>query len=739
MSCALEVTRRQFLQGAGALVIHIGTSRTFAAELPRSLAANPEIDRWLRVDLDGTVSVFSGKCELGQGIKTALAQIVADELDVSIARIRMQTVDTARSPNEGGTVGSNSVQDSGAALRMAAAEARQILLENASRRLAAPLAELRVDDGRITAVSSGQSIEYWTLLSAEGFNTGAGGEVAAKNPNQYRYVGQSQARVDLPAKMFGEAAFVHDIAMPDMLHARVVRAGGIDHALNAVDDSVAASMPGVVSVLRDGSFLAVVAEREEQAVAAAEALRASASWAPAPYPDNDDFPDRLRSLPSEDSVIKETADSAGAGVRQLQAAYSRPFLAHASLGPSAALAVWDGSLLTVWSHSQGMYPLRDAIATVAGLPREQIRCIHADGAGCYGHNGADDVACDAALIALAHVGKPVRLLWSRQDEFRCEPYGSAMSMQVAAALDASDRIVDWSFDVWSCSHQTRPGGGEPAGGMLAARQRSNRLPMPRVNDVGQPAGGADRNAVPIYSIPQQRIVEHLILEPPLRCSALRSLGAHANVFAIESFIDELADSINADPYDFRLRHLEDPRGRAVIEAVREWAERAPLPRTDANVSRDRLGRGLGFARYKNLSTYLAVVADVSVNPNSGAIRLHRVCAAVDAGQVVNPDGLRNQIEGGIVQTASWTLKEQVRFSRDGIASVDWASYPILRFDEVPEIEVLLLDRPELPFVGAGEAAQGPTAAAIANAFADATGIRLRDLPLAPERVLAALR
>jgi CO/xanthine dehydrogenase Mo-binding subunit len=338
------------------------------------------------------------------------------------------------------------------------------------------------------------------------------------------------------------------------------------------------------------------------------------------------------------------------------------------------------------------------------------------------------------VIAQAVPNRPVRLLWSREDEFAYEPYGSAMSLQASAGLDADGRIVRWRYDIWSCSHSTRPSGGEDAGGMLAAREKAGPLPLPPVSDGRQPTGGADRNGIPLYAFADQRVVEHIVLEPPLRNSALRSLGAYGNVFAIESFIDEIAREIGADPYEYRLRHLEDERGRAVIERARDMAAGAPQLTASG-----RTGRGFAFAKYKNLSSYVAVVVDVGVDPGNGQVRVLRAFAAVDVGQVINPDGVRNQIEGGIVQSASWTLKEQVRFSADRIQSIDWASYPILRFTEVPDIEVAVIDRPELPFVGAGEAAQGPTAAAIANAIADAVQIRLRDVPFTPDRVSAALR
>jgi len=734
MNTRLQVTRREFFAGTGALLIAVSVPSVATAQsLPRSLRNNRDLDTWLRIDAGGTVTVFSGKVELGQGIRTALAQVVADELDVSIDRLRMATVDTLGSPNEGRTTGSNSVPDGGTALRIASAQARQLLLENAAVRLGSTATGLIVEDGVVSA-GSGRSISYWELLSDGRFDIEIDGQVTPKSHDAYTYVGTSQPRVDLPAKFTGQPAYIQDIRLPDMVHARIVRGDLAVSEIVSTDDAAVRRMPGVISVVRDGNFLAVVAEREEQAIDAAAALRDATRWRTSRrYPAPDALPLLLRDLETADEVIAEAPSTGAQVVRTLSADYSRPFIAHASLGPSCAIAQWDGSTMDVWSHAQGMYPLRGAIAEVLALPVSQVRCIHAEGAGCYGHNGADDVACDAALIARAIPDRPIRLLWSREDEFCYEPYGSAMSLQVSAGLDAQDRIVRWRYDVWSCSHSTRPSAGPSAGGVLAGREKADPLPMPPVTDGRQPTGGADRNSIPLYAIPDLRVTEHLVQDPPLRNSALRSLGANGNVFAIESFMDELARAVGADPFEFRLRHLEDERGRAVLTGVRDLVE-AARPVTASG----QIGRGVAFAQYKNLSTYLALVADVAVDPSSGRIRVLRAFAVADVGQVINPDGVKNQLEGGIVQATSWTLKEQVKFSAGRIESMDWVSYPILRFSEVPEIEVALIDRPELPFVGAGEAVQGPMAAAIANALADAVDVRLRDAPLTPGRVVAAL-
>jgi len=381
-----------------------------------------------------------------------------------------------------------------------------------------------------------------------------------------------------------------------------------------------------------------------------------------------------------------------------------------------------------------MFPLRQALARVVGLPERQVQCIHHQASGCYGHNGADDAACDAALIAMAVPNRPIRLQWSRHDEFRREPFGPAMSMQISAATDAAGNIQRWLFDVWSPSHSTRPYyGGDTAGSLLAALEKDQPLDEFTGRNIPQPAGGADRNAVALYAYPEQQVVEHYVTERPLRVSALRGLGAYGNVFAIESFMDELARETGSDPFEYRLRHLTDPRAAAVIEAVRELAGERP-----SENSAQTLGRGIAFAQYKNLAAYLAMVVDIVIDRESGAIRVRNAYATMDAGLIISPDGARNQVEGGIIQATSWTLKEAVKNSASEIQSIDWASYPIIRFDEVPEIQVTLIDRPELPALGVGEAAQGPTAAAIANAVADATGARLRDLPLTADRVTAAL-
>ena len=491
-------------------------------------------------------------------------------------------------------------------------------------------------------------------------------------------------------------------------------------------------MPGVIAVVRDGSFLGVVARREEQAINARLVLMNSAKWSGgSELPDPKKMYEQLMSLRSEDRVIGEKDAPVPADAKVIEATYHRPYQAHAAIAPSCAVAEFKDGKLAVWTHSQGVFPLRATIARALGLPPSDIRCIHAEGAGCYGHNGADDVAFDAAMLARAVNGRPVRLQWMRDDEFKWEPYGPAMTMKVKGAV-AGGRVVDWAFDVWSQSHNFRP--GDPDGiNLLGSWYLADAKRPGPARHAAQPNGAGDRNAITLYDFPRQRTTHHLIMDNPVRTSALRSLGAYANVFAIESFMDELAAAAGIDPVAFRLAHIKDERERAVIEAVARAAAWKPGEHGDG-----RRGRGIGYARYKTVATYTAVIAEVEVNRTTGIVKVPRIWTSADAGQIINPDGLTNQIEGGVIQSTSWTLHEHVRFDRNGILSQDWSNYPILTMPDVPKVETVLIDRPNERALGAGEAAQGPTAAAIANAFAAATGTRIRELPLTPERVKAAL-
>ena len=739
------ITRRQFAAGVGGLVIAFTLDPKFApaqgAKLPGSLANNPMLDAWIRIEADGSATVCTGKVELGQGIVTALAQIAAEELDLPLARLRMISGDTEKTPNEGITSGSQSIEYGGVALRLAGADARAVLVDAAAKRLGVDAGKLAVSDGVVSA-PDGRKVTYGELAGSINLHREVDANVKPKPPAAHRIVGQPIARFDIPRKVTGGAAYVQDLRLPGMLHGRVVRPPNYGAKLISIDEAAIKAMPGVVSIVRDGSFLGVIAEREEQAIKASVALGKSAKWTPGPaLPDQATIYDHLLALPDDPHVISEKQapppDGAQVGVqgvvKVIEATYRKPYMAHASIGPSCAVAQFRDGKMTVWNHSQGVFPLRGNLVMALKLPPEKIHCIHNEGSGCYGHNGADDVALDAALLARgAPDGRPVRVQWMRGDEFGWEPFGPAMVMKAKAALGADGRIADWNYDVWTNTHSTRP--SEPGGDNLLASWYLAEPQQPAPPHIlPQPAGGGDRNAVPLYEFPRQRVVHHFIKAMPIRVSALRTLGAYANVFAIESFIDELALAAGADPVSFRLAHMKDPRARAVIEAVARKAAWNPHA-----TGGDGRGRGIGFAKYKNLATYVAVVAQVEVDRASGRVSVPRAWAAVDSGQIINPDGLANQMEGGIIQSTSWTLHEEVKFDRAGITSRDWLGYPILTMPEVPKVEVELIDRPDERPLGSGEGAQGPAVAAIANAFAHATGKRLRDLPLSPERVKAVL-
>lgn len=715
-----------------------------AHDLPAPLLQNPQLDSWIRINSDETITVFSGKVDYGQGIKTAMAQMAAEELDVSLGRICVVMADTAQTPDEGMTVGSMSLETSGSAIRLAAAEARRILLSIAYEMLEAPLEQLVVLDGTISYPQTGASVTYWELHGGRKFGRVISGGTPLKETGAYRIVGQPARQLGLPAKVSGGASFVHDLQLPGLLFGRVVRPPNFDARLISLELEAVSKMPGVVKVVRNGRFLGVIAEREYQAILAMEKLRAGATWqGEANLPPYEALYDTLLQQTDQPFLIVEgiaTGDPIPAlerpaeAAKTLEATYKRPFQMHASLGPSAAVALLSGGKLTVWTHAQGVYPVRAAIAPILGMSEADVRLIYMDGPGVYGHNGADDAALDAALLAQAVPGRPVSLQWTRADEHTWEPYTPAMVIKLQASLDGQGDVIDWNHDVWSPAHigRSRPGGNHS--NLVAAWHLSQPYSPAPSWPARDAHGGGHRNADPLYTFDQRRIVKHFLPNSLLRSSSMRGLGAYANIFAIESFMDELAIAAGIGPVEFRLRHLVDKRARAVIEAA---AQKAGW-RDDQFAGSDGRGRGFAFAQYKNRQTYTAVVVDLAVDRSSGAIQLERAVIAADAGQIINPDGLSNQLEGGFVQAASWTLYEQVMFDERGISSTDWDSYPILRFSNAPAIETVLLNGPDRPHVGGGEASLGPTPAAIGNAIYQALGIRLRQVPFSPQRVQTAL-
>ena len=736
MNGPANLDRRQVLAGGGALVVSFSLPDAFAQDHagapkpPGSLATSPYLDAWIRIDAGG-ITVFTGKAELGQGFKTAFQQIAAEELDVPFASLKVITADTLLTANEGYTAGSQSTQYSGTAILNAAAQVRALLMAEAARRFNLPVENLRTENGAVVA-PDGQRLSYGDLVADNMLHVEAEPKSKLKNPAAYTVMGQPVPRVDIPAKVTGGAAYVQDMRLPGMVHARVIRPPSYDATLTELDTASVEKMPGLVKVVRDGNFLAVVAKKEFQAIKAMKALSKAAKWKEtAGLPKQDDLLRVLTSLKSDDKTIFSQTDASVTGQKIIEATYTRPYQAHGSIGPSCAVAQLVDGAMTVWTHTQGVYPDRQGIAEMLKVPPPSVRLIHVEGSGCYGHNGADDAAADAALIAREVPGVPVRVQWMREQEHAWEPFGPAMVTKLKASLDGSGKIADWNFDVWTNTHSMRPGG---AGSMLAAQHKAEPFAVPAPEPLPLPAGGGDRNAIPIYKFPNAKVVHHFIPEMPVRISAMRALGAYHNIFSIESFMTELAELAGIDPVEFRLNHLEDKRGREVVEkAAKEfgWQKgQKPVP--------DR-GYGFAFARYKSLAAYCAIASEVEVDRESGRPRLIRAVAAVDSGQVVNPDGLTNQIEGAIMQSMSWTLYEAVTFDDTRITSTDWQTYPILRFDAVPDkIDVHIINRPGLPFLGSGETGQGPAAASIANAIANATGKRLRDLPLTRKKIKDAI-
>ena len=684
--------------------------------LPAPLRGNPRLGTWLRVDPGGWVEVFSGKVELGQGILTALAQIVAGTLGLAAGQVRMVAAHTARSPDEGVTSGSLSVQDSGAALRQVCTEARAIYATLAALRVGVPAETLAVERGVF-----GGRVSYWNLADDALLERDATGL-----PQAVAVPGPGLARIDLPDKVFGRPRFIHDLVLPGLRHGRMVRPPGPGARLVS-----AQTCPGGVAVVQDGSLLGVVAGTELAAEAGAAALAASCRWTePDGLPDAGGLAAWLRRQPADTSHVvygaRDPHSNQPAVARTVRADYAKPYLAHASIGPSCAIAQWDGDRLTVWSHTQSIYNLRRDLALALRIEPDQITVQHVEGSGCYGHNPADDVAFDAAFLAHHAEGRPVRVQWSRADELGWTPFSPAMAVTVEADLDADGSIVDWRHTIWSNGHSTRPGGAtSPA--LLGAWSLDPPFErQPAINAARAVGGGADRNAAPSYDLPSWSITDHRVLSMPLRASAMRALGALLNVFAAEQMMDRLARDAGAGRVAYRLRHTTDPRARAVIElAARQADWGTPLP--------EGQGRGIAYARYKNTSAYCAVVAEIEA---AEVIHVRRLVIACDVGIVIDADGVANQMEGGAIQATSWVLKEAVRFEAGRVTSTSWDEYPILTFSEAPAVSVHIVPS-FAPSVGAGEGSVGPTAAAIANAVTAALGVQVRQMPLSPDHVVAA--
>ena len=709
---------------------NVGKEPKQAPPLPGSLKNGPPLlDSWIRIDADGTITVFSGKAELGQGIKTALIQVAAEELAVEPRTINLVTADTSRTPNEGYTAGSQSMSDGATAIQHAAAQVRAILAGIAAQRLNVPLSDLTVHLGAVRA-KDGRSLRFGELVTGEALHVQAAPQSPLRDPKTRGVMGKSLPRVDIPSKVAGRPSYVHDLRLPNMVHARVVRPPGYGARLQTVDTSSAEKMPGVLKIVRNGSFLAVVAEREYQAIVAMRALARSGQWSESrELPRAADAYDHFQKLPQEVYVdaggAADIATGAGHDQRHVPPSVSdacvhRSFVCRRArrAGHAHGLVAYPGGLSAAQcdcgdaAHASGAHPLHSHGRV--GLLRPQRRRRRSRRRRAH-RNRVPRTAGARAMDARgrAHVGA-VRV---HDDRDR------------ARALDGPN-VTEWQYEVWSNTHNARPG---PAGNLSTAWQIDTPFTPPPPKPAPLPAGGGNRNAIPIYSFQNTRVVHHFVPEMPLRVSALRGLGAYANVFAIESFMDELAAAARIDPLDFRLRHLDDARARDVINAV---AERFDWGRFQKQRGR---GRGFAFARYKNYAAYCAVAIEVEADRELGLVKPIRVVAAIDSGEAVNPDGIRNQTEGGVIQSLSWTLYEAVTFESRRITSRDWSTYPIMRFSNVPDtLEVHVITRPGMPFLGTGEAAQGPTAAAVANAIADAIGVRVRELPITRAHIKAAI-
>ncbi len=720
----METTRRDFIKQLGCVSIGfslLGPQVLLGGTAEADCEMNPfledGVNAWLQVLQDGRVRILTGKMELGQGIRIAVAQVAAEELNMNPHLVEVNLAETGVTANEGYTAGSRSIESSAMSIRKAAATAREILLEMAAKRLNTEASSLKLENGLISG--NNRNLNFYELLEGRQL------EETVREPKEFygktrrRFVGKPIARRDITAMVRGELDYVQDLKFPDMVHARIIRPPSYTSTLISLNETGLEEMPGFLKLVKIGSFVGVIANGEYEALQISWEVNNRAKWKK-----GDDL---ASEIPLKDYLIKLPADtrtdenigswepSVNDAAVQHKATYFKPYIMHGSNGPSCAVAYYNENKLDVYTHSQGVYPLRDTLANLLEMEKETIHVKGVPGSGCYGHNAADDVAAEAALLAVEFPGRHLRLQWMRDEEHLWEPYGTAMLMEVQAGVDAGGKITGWKYDLWSDGHSTRPGGNP-----------SNLLPARFLGrDYGAPGsgfrGGATRNSKPYYEIPNLNTTSH-IFEGPLRKSALRGLGAYANIFAIESFMDELAHTADIDPITFRLNHLQDPRARHCVEKIKK--------NTAGVLPASREGLGYAFSRYKNSAAYFAVAALVNVTEND-LVSVKKMWGVIDAGETINPDGLKNQTEGGMIQSASWTLREEVQFDNEHVTSRDWHTYPIFRFEEIPEVEVEVIDMVEEDPLGAGEAAQGPTAAAIVNAIFNATGRRVRDLPVNP--------
>ena len=730
-----RLSRRAVLAG-GALTVSFALAGARLKALAQGAAAAPrsvdpkEVDAFLAVNGDGTVTLYTGKVDLGQGLRIAMRQIAGEELGIGVDMIKYVEGDTALTPDQGRTSGSNGIQRGGMQIRQAAATARAALIELAAQRLNVKGDDLVASNGEVRPKSGGTGVRFEDLIGGRNFNLKLDPKAPLKDPATYTLVGKPLARPDVPAKCTGSFTYMQDFSLPGMVHARVIRPPAIGAKLVSVDESSIKDFAGA-SVVRIKDFLAVVASDEWTAIRAARALRAQWSeWSG--LPEQGKLIATLRADPGitdEVLVTRGQPEASGReGAKTLTASYFWPMQSHGSIGPSCAVADVNADAATVWTASQGTHGNRNTFARFLGLPRDKVRLIYLDGAGCYGMNGHEDAAADAAILSRA-VGRAVRVQWSREDELGFDPKGPPQLLDISGTVGPDGRILAWRTEMWL--PQTTK--GLPDIPLLAPAAAG-------LDDVrGLQPGLISQNADPPYAADSLQVLVHWLKDTPLRPAPIRSPGKPANCFAVESFADELAAAAGLDPIEFRLRWLADGRGIEVIKraaALMAWQSRpSPVRSKDAAVMR---GRGFSYVHYKHSESYVAMGMEVAVERASGRIRVERVACAHDCGQIINPDGVRAQVEGSILQTLSRALMEEVQFDRSRVTSVDWGSYPIMRFSDVPKLDIELVDRPTQPPLGAGEAACAPVGAALANAVFDATGVRLRTVPFTPQRVKSAL-
>jgi len=726
METMTSLSRRGILKmAAGALVVRFALGQS-TSDASKSLDPT-EVDSFIAIHADGSVTIYTSKVDVGTGLATAFRQTAAEELGIPVDRFTVIEGDTAVTPDHGGTGGSSGIPRGAADIRRAAASARQALLDLGAKQLNLPALELNIAAGEVSH-SNGQKISVALLVAGKRLGVKVNPNAQLRNPSTYTVVGKPILRADVPAKCSGKHPWLQDLTLPGMLHGRVVRPPSVGAKLLSVDENSIRALPGV-RVIRIESFLGVVAQDEWAAVRAAKEIKAA--WSDSQIlPGSVELSRWVRQAPVErDQALGKRGDVDGAlssAAKQLSATYYWPFQSHASLGPSCAVADVKESGTTIWSAAQNPYGLRANLAKVFGIPLDKMRVIYRDGSGSYGTNGADDAAADALILSRA-AGQPVRVQWMRQDEHGWDPKGPAQLHELRGGLDANGNISAWETQMWI------PDGPQGSRALLGPESAG----MSQTH--GQGAGLMTLNLDPPYPVPNLRVVSHHLKDTPLRLSNLRAPGKIANIFAVESFTDELAAAAGMDPVAFRLRGLTDPRAVEVLQravGMMDWQTR-PSPNPHAAEGDVLVGRGMAYMRYKQAENYVALGIAVAVNKATGKITVRRVVCAHDCGLVVNPDGLRNQVEGNIMQTLSRTLHEEVTFDKSRVTSTDWASYPLLTFPEVPAVQVALIDRPGQPAYGAGEAASAPVAAALANAIFDATGIRMRTVPFTAERVKAA--